>query len=115
MAHTPGPWRVGYWSGRCTKPSHEGGKHVGLRGDDPCVYDPIFMSDFNGIAADNGHMVVTTRYDELVIGDDDALLIAAAPDLLAACQLALAAMQQQDRADIDAMDALEAAIAKAIA
>jgi hypothetical protein len=84
---TPGPWRVGAWSGRCHKPSHQGISHPGPRGADPCVYTPEFVEGLYGIAAENGVHVVSVSCDELVMTEDDAWLMAAAPDLLAALQL----------------------------
>jgi hypothetical protein len=88
---TPGPWRIGAWSGCCHKESHKGkGKaHPGPRGDDPCVYEPNFVDGLYGIAAEGGLHVVSTSYDELVMTEADAHLIAAAPDLLEALETML--------------------------
>lgn len=89
LAHTPGPWAVGYWGGRCHK-AHGGGIHPGLKGDDPCVYDPIFYKGHSGIAGPEvDQMVVTTEYDELKISEADAHLIAAAPMMFEALEATL--------------------------
>lgn len=90
--HTPGPWLVGSWGGQCKK-VHSGTRyHPGKGGDDPCVYEPVFYADICEIACASGGMVVTTEYDELRIKPEDALLIAAAPDLLEACEAHIAAL-----------------------
>ena len=93
IKHTPGPWRLGTWSGQCHKESHQGISHPGPRGVDPCVYTPYLMGGLYGIAADNGQMVVSIEYDELVVSEADANLIAAAPELLEAAQTALSALE----------------------
>jgi hypothetical protein len=80
---TPGPWKVGSWSGRCKKLNHTG-KHPGPNGEDPCVYEPFFIDVPYGIAAEGGENVVSSQYDELVMSEADARLIAAAPDLIEA-------------------------------
>jgi hypothetical protein len=82
----------------CKKPSHAGIMHPGPQGDDPCVYT-LYLSDSKGIAGPNGEMVVTTSYDELVISDDDARLIAAAPELLVALGNLLATLEHADLHD----------------
>lgn len=82
LAHTPGPWRAGYWSGRC----HIQHRHDGTS----CVYVDEFHpmgedGSFVGIAAaEPGVSVVSLSYDELKIRVADAVLMAAAPELLAA-------------------------------
>lgn len=86
---TPGPWRVGHWSGSCHK-THEGRVgHPVPKGADGCVYDYVFSEGQSGdympgIAGPvSQQMVVSTCYDSLSISWDDARLIAAAPDMAA--------------------------------
>lgn len=76
-AATPGPWRTGSWTGHCKKPSHAGGRHPGAGGDDPCVYEPVFMDGLQGIAGPEAG-VVWSSYDGVEMGDADAAYIAAA-------------------------------------
>jgi len=80
IKHTPGPWRIGAWYGQCNKPEHKG-NHPGPRGPNPCVYEPVFHEGLPGIAAENGKSVVSMSCDDLVISDEDARLIVAAPDM----------------------------------
>lgn len=116
--HTPGPWRIGYWSGRCRKPEHEG-RHPG---PPQCVYEPEFnegSEQFIGGIAGSGVnvMVVDTSYDELVIKMADARLITAAPELLDALKYARSVIQghAEDHCDgcKQTLDMLDATIAKA--
>lgn len=88
--HTPGPWMVGEWIGKCHKPEH-GYNHPGESGDNPCVYDPVFYAG-GSIAAKGGVNVIKCEYGDLSISDADLSLIAAAPDLLEALDYALSAL-----------------------
>ncbi len=74
MTHTPGPWKF-----ECseTHPSSEYGQ--------PPHFDPAF--------------VVAGNQDIPVMRDDDARLIAAAPELLEACKAALAHIDEHGVAD----------------
>lgn len=115
--HTPGPWLVGYWSGRCNKESHKPGMHPGLRGNDPCVYDPYFVEG-SGIASANGSSVVSVNGGELVMLPEDARLISAAPELLEALEAMLNAEPGYEwggysTEELAAMEKAQAAIAKA--
>lgn len=66
---------------------------------------------FAGIATDDPKRdVVWTEYDSLKIRMDDARLITAAPDLLAACKLALEAFESAHAID---WGIIKAAISKA--
>jgi hypothetical protein len=93
VSHTLGPWTAGYWSGACHVPAHVEARHH--PGPPECHYDyqlnPMTEDgSFVGIAStDPTADVVGTAYDELKIRYADALLIAAAPDLLAALKRAV--------------------------
>lgn len=112
IKHTPGPWRVGGWSGRCHKPSHQGMSHPGPRGNDPCVYTPEFVEGLHGIAAEGGVHVVSVSYDELAMTEADARLIAAAPELLEALLVVLSDLEIGAHPHLH-LDQIRAAIAKA--
>ena len=93
MTHTPGPWKVYNASDLIRKPGSVAAERIGT---------PI-----NTVVECNGY--------DLVMTEGDAHLIAAAPDLLAACEAALEAIRSD--ADVDWMLNVEsqccAAIAKA--
>jgi hypothetical protein len=77
MAATPGPWRVGFWSGRCLKEHVHRGSETSRA--DPCVYDPSFCpTEDNMIAGADGVNVVEGNYDGSVISASNAAYIAAA-------------------------------------
>lgn len=82
--HTPGPWRWGYFSGQCRKASHAPGQHPGDRGADPCVYDYKFEPGLVDLYDGNDDLVVSVDTESLPVSKANALLISAAPDLLAA-------------------------------
>lgn len=92
--HTPGPWKVGD-----VQYSHNIGEYQ-------CIY-----------GSPNKHNVVEivchTWPNSSFSQQADARLIAAAPELLAACIKARDDMEGQGVYDIAALHALEAAIAKA--
>jgi hypothetical protein len=74
---TPGPWRVGFWGGRCHKEHVHRGSETSRA--DPCVYDPSFCpTEDNMIAGANGVNVVEGNYDGSVISASNAAYIAAA-------------------------------------
>lgn len=90
MAHTPGPWWL--------RPTHDHGKYI-----------------LGSSSAGSEHAVA-----ECHSGDDNARLIAAAPDLLAACERAkgfVESWEKQlgdwDEVDQNTINAINAAIAKA--
>ena len=96
--HTPGPWRVdatvalgayGVWTDYATHPGHDGAGY----GSQICSMLPTKRTD-------------KTR-------DADAKLIAAAPDLLEACQTALAILESGPEYHHEDGEFLRAAIAKA--
>jgi hypothetical protein len=124
MSHTPGPWKAGYWSGQCHIPEHVAARHhPGGKGG--CVYDPIFYPmeedkyggvSFVGIVNEAGETVVGTEYDALKISMDDARLIAAAPDLVAALKALISYPGVIDvLAPIDSLGSLRALAESAIA
>lgn len=88
---TPGPWRVGSWSGQCHKIHGDGRSgHPGPGGVDGCVYDHTFRPSEPGdcyVAGIAGpepqQMVVEVSCDSLSMRRNDARLIAAAPDMYA--------------------------------
>lgn len=84
--HTPGPWRL--------EPSW-------LETDNPYV------------VADNGKIFPYVEFVADVALEADARLIAAAPELLAACEMALLDMRYYATVHGESITALEAAIAKA--
>ena len=92
MTHTPGPWHVGHFRNGCDI--------VGPHGE-----------DIGYVNASDGADEPTSYPVEA-----NARLIAAAPDLLAAARLALEEMVQTvatRNSFTDAVDALDAALAKA--
>ena len=131
--HTPGPW-AWYGDGAHHQiylaTAHSGRRWVmgfnrwGMRGAQPCFQSGGILraaSDLftfvvgdksvRGIAAAKSDGSVY-RYDVSGIDHPDARLIAAAPDLLAACKAYLD--MAHDLSDVDAVNAqIEAAIAKA--
>lgn len=81
-AATKGEWRPGFWSGQCHKPEHHG-KHPGRTGDNPCVYDPyIYDSLLFGICSTTGVDVIGTRYEDLLLSEEDGRFIIAARNAL---------------------------------
>lgn len=107
--HTPGPWRVdetkalgayGVWTDYATHPGHDGAGYPSL----VCSMVPTVKSEI-------------TREQR----DANARLIAAAPDLLAACQESLAFISEIDFALLaelldgrdSLLERLQAAVAKA--
>lgn len=117
FAYTPGPWRVGRWSGQCYK-THAKDTHLGPGGPDGCVYEYTFQgaepSDYYmpGIAGPKSQqMIVETNYDSLSIRWPDAVLISAAPDMYEALKLVRRIWAADDTCQ--EAKAVDAAIAKA--
>lgn len=104
--HTPGPW----------KPVRNGegffGPEYYLDDDERDEFD---ASPYVGVAHMHGRVV--SSHDLFQLNHADALLIAAAPDLLEACRKAILAIAHANEKTPglyqDAYDSLDAAIAKA--
>lgn len=118
FAYTPGPWRVGCWSGQCHKEHPGRSGHPGPGGADGCVYQHTFSpatpSDYYmpGIAGpESQQMVVETHYDSLSIRWPDAVLISAAPDMYEALKFVRRIWAVDDTCQ--EARAVDAAIAKA--
>lgn len=99
MSHTPGPWRVG-----------------GVTQDHDCKMCPIFAGSdriAQVLGGANTYEVEDWNEEDMA----NARLIAAAPDLLMACKVALKRIGVDGctvgRFERDALDRIEAAIAKA--
>ena len=103
MSHTPGPWEI-----------HENGRSIIAMAPD----------EVGGVLTDPERHSIARTYGPSRVSRPNAQLIAAAPDLLAACEAALALFQEQVRIlcgagytaseyddEVDAL--LRAAIAKA--
>ena len=104
MTHTPGPWHIGSPLRRCTIEHQPGG---GGHGTGACLYEQVGWDIYSPFQiyqdkeypahyghapdrAENGCIVGYTDYEVAgVITLDNAQLIAAAPDLLAALKAAL--------------------------
>ncbi len=103
MKHTPGPWEA---SGYCTL---DNAYHVGTIGPKGCT----------GIHLDAKHSIKELIADiwaapQSIQSKANARLIAAAPDLLAACKVTQTFLAQwRALADIPSLGTLQAAIAKA--
>jgi hypothetical protein len=90
-SHTPGPW---IWRGKSSSLHQEGDNN-------PSPYGPRVLT----LASD--------EYTDAEISDADATLIAASPDLLAACKAAVACLDHATVSMADADEMLHAAIKKA--
>lgn len=96
MTHTPGPWIFGVYE--TTEPFRKIERHA-------CVCDPITMM-----------VIATTGSADDEQSQMDAELIAAAPDLLEACEALVTYHDRGDSRDnrlTDYLNAARAAIAKA--
>jgi hypothetical protein len=133
-AHTPGPWTVKFAEARHRKgspiclercgrgavpvriktDSHENATRSGYPNE---LELHVLLCDFidDVMAADGTHVVCTGHdyNDGGYVSVDDARLIAAAPDLLAACKEYVDKWTVMDEDEKAGVDALRAAIAKA--
>ena len=95
MSHTPGPWEL--WDG-CSW------RRFGSGTTQKMVVEPIVYSERD-------------RHPDLRVSKEDAALICAAPDLLAACEAFTTAMRSGKAVEllklIDVLHIADAAIAKA--
>ena len=88
--HTPGPWRIGYPDLRCRE------DHI-HKGRPTCKYEIKGWHTENSfecyVSTLDGRQIVGSDDWGSILTPQDARLIAAAPDLLAACKQAIAAFE----------------------